>query len=77
MPVRVVDGEVHTAAEDEAHGTLRVGPATQGGIVMFNIESKHAVVGPSAAPVAVSAFRLADDLWDTGIGALIPADPAR
>ncbi len=76
-PIEVIGGEVRVTTEAEAHGTLRVGPAAQGGIVMFNVESEYAVVGPSAAPIAASAFRLADDLWDTGICPLIPADVVR
>jgi hypothetical protein len=77
VPIQVIDGEVRSTTEEEAHGTLRVGPAMQGGIVIFNVESEHAVVGPSAARIAADAFRLADDLWGTGIGPLIPADEVR
>ena len=77
VPIRVIDGEVLTTTEDKAHGTLKVGPSTQGGIVVFSVEPEYAEVGPSAAPIAAAAFRLADDLWGTGIGPLIPADKAR
>ena len=31
VPIQLVDGEVHVASEDEAHGTLKIGPATMGG----------------------------------------------
>jgi hypothetical protein len=44
---------------------------------MLRIDPEHAVVGPSAAPMVASAFRLADDLWGTGVGPLIPADEVR
>jgi hypothetical protein len=77
QPIRLDGGEVHAAPDDAAHGTLSVGPAAMGGVVMLRIEPEHAVVGPSAAPMVTSAFRLADDLWGTGVGPLIPADEVR
>jgi len=77
VPIQVVGSEVRAAPKDEVHGTLKMGPATMGGVVMLHIDPEHATVGPSAAPVAASAFRLADDLWDTGIGELKPADELR
>ena len=77
VPIQLVGGEVHVASEDEAHGNLTIGPATMGGVVMLHIDPQHAIRGPSAAPVAVSAFGLTDDLWDTGIGPLIPSTNLR
>jgi len=77
VPIHLVGNEVHMASEDEAHGTLTIGPATIGGAVILHIDPQHASRGPSAAPVAISAFRLADDLWDAGIGPLIASDEVR
>ena len=77
VPIQLAGREVHVASEAEAHGTLTIGPATMGGAVILHIDPQHAIRGPSAAPVAISAFRLADDLWDAGIGPLIASDEVR
>jgi len=74
VPIHLVGGEVHVASADESHGTLTIGPATIGGAVILHVDPQHAIRGPSAPPVAISAFRLADDLWDAGIGPLIASD---
>ncbi|MBI5157092.1 MAG: hypothetical protein HZA58_03650, partial [Acidimicrobiia bacterium] len=70
------DGATLTpAAEAEGNATLECGPAAAGGMVRFTLDPEHVVSGVQAAPVVAAAFGLADELWDTGIGPLIPAAP--
>jgi hypothetical protein len=77
LPI-VVEGDTALPADGAAgHGTLTRGPGHQGGMVFVSIEPQYLESGTSAAPVLAAAFRLADELWDTGIGRLIPATPAR
>jgi hypothetical protein len=77
IPIAVRDGSVHPADGDAGHGTLTRGPGHQGGMVFVALEPQHLEQGRSAAPILAEAFRLADRLWNTGIGPLIPAMPAR
>jgi hypothetical protein len=75
--IRLSGNTVRTCDEAERHGDLRLGPASVGATVLGSIEPDHARHGPSAAPIAVSALALADDLWSTGIGPLLPARQVR
>jgi hypothetical protein len=77
VPVAISGDAVVVSDVDSAQGSLSFGPSAQGGLVMFRISPEHAIRGPSAAPIAISAAALADDLWDAGIGELIPATPVR
>jgi hypothetical protein len=62
--------------EQDANATLTRGPATHGSLVRFSLDPEATPAGTFAAPIVAAAFRLADDLWDIGIGELIPATPA-
>ena len=56
---------------DEANaGSLELGPASTGSLVIYKAKDDDAPIGPSFAPQAAEAFRVADELWDTGIGEL-------
>ena len=59
--------------EGEGNAILERGPAAAGGVVRFTLDPEHIVAGTQASPVIAAAFALADKLWDTGIGPLIPA----
>lgn len=65
-----------TPTEDasEATGTLEIGPASAGSLVRFTPLSL--APGDRLAPWAVAAYKLADRLWHTGIGALTAPDEA-
>lgn len=60
-------------AGEEPDGTLQFGPGELGGFVLFRPDPAHTPVGPSVAPRAAAALRLADEIWDLGIGPLSPA----
>ncbi|MGI9647208.1 MAG: hypothetical protein ACR2OI_01680 [Acidimicrobiia bacterium] len=63
--------------EDEAHGTLERGPAASGGVVRILFEDAAVDAGDPAAPAVAAAFRLADELWNTGLGRLEAATDVR
>jgi hypothetical protein len=58
------------------HGMLELGPSPMGGLVRLAMDPGSVPAGTFGAPVAQAGFALADELWDTGIGPLIPATPA-
>lgn len=59
------------------HGKLVLGPSTAGSFLRLMADSAHLPSGPSFAPRAASAMRLADAIWGCGIGELIPAPDVR
>jgi hypothetical protein len=72
------DGRLESDAESESGtGTLAYGPGAQGGFVRFTPDADATPRGPSFAPQVVEAFRLADELWQTDIGSLVPAPDLR
>jgi hypothetical protein len=75
----VFEGEGYRRAADETtpDATLEFGPGTLGGFVRFVPDPERTPVGASLAPRAAAALRLADEIWDTGIGALTPARAVR
>jgi len=77
LAISVRDEVVVPAGSGAGHGTLTRGPGHQGGMVFVSIDPEHLGIGRSAAPILASAFRLADELWNTGIGRLLPAVPVR
>jgi hypothetical protein len=77
VPIAMDGDDIAVVGEEAAHGTLEIGPATMGGAVILRIDPAHARRGPSAAPVVAAAFQLADELWQAGIGPLLPASKAR
>lgn len=60
------------APGEEPHGTLMVGAAATGGVLLCRLTSDVAPLepGPSAAPLAVSLLELADERWGTGTAGL-------
>jgi hypothetical protein len=75
----VVEGRTVRVAEpgEVAHGSLMVGEAAMGGVVLARLTDADRPLdrGASAAPVAVALLDLADELWGTGTAGLTP--PAR
>lgn len=61
----------------ESVASLSFGPGDQGGFVRFTPDAGQTPAGPSAAPLVVSAFAVADQLWDVGLGDLTPAPSVR
>jgi hypothetical protein len=71
------DGTTVTVVDEAgANATLTRGPATHGCLVRFRLDPEATPVGRFAAPVVAAAFQLADELWGSGIGDLVPATPA-
>jgi hypothetical protein len=64
-------------AEEQSHGKLMLGPSATGAFVMFEPQADRVLPGRSIAPMVVSAFALADEIWGTGIGPLEPARDVR
>jgi hypothetical protein len=75
--VRLEDGGVVACDEENAHGTLSVGPAVHGSVVMFRVGTEHTPVGVQAAPIVWSALHLARERWDLPIPDLEPAPDVR
>ncbi len=77
-PVIVAGDNVREAHDGEAaHGVLMLGPSAMGGYLRFEPMPMSVRRGSSLAPMVVSAFALADELWDTNIGSLEPAPDLR
>ena len=56
---------------DEADALLTLGPGPRNGSSLrLVLDTDRHPVGPSIAPKVVSAFGVADDLWDLGLGSL-------
>ncbi len=70
----VDDGARVTDAPEPA--LLRVGPASQGCLVQLKLAAHHPA-GPSVAPQAIAAARLADELWKLDIPPLMAAPDVR
>ena len=77
----VSDGEASVAVagdgKDANAGILELGPNPAGSLVFYRAAAGDAPIGPSFAPRAVAAFRVADEMWDTGIGELTYARVVR
>lgn len=76
-PVRLEGTEVVESGAGEAHGTVSLGPANPGAVVMFRVGAEHSPVGVQAAPIVWSALQLARDRWDLPIPDLEPAPDVR
>ena len=63
--------------DEQAAGTLWVGPSNVGGFVRLALDPASIPVGPPVAPLAVDAFALADERLATSIGPMSPARPVR
>jgi hypothetical protein len=75
----VLDGSCYRVArpDEPDHGTLSLGPSAVGGMVRLDPDPARLTPGTSLAPLAVAAFALADELWDTDIGPTQAAPPVR
>jgi hypothetical protein len=74
--VVVAGDRVRLAADgEEGNGELMLGPSPAGGYLRFEPQPQAVPRGSSLAPMVASAYALADELWDTGIGSLQPARP--
>ncbi len=69
-----VPGDRHRVSSGRARHTTPTGPSDQGGFLAFTPDRDRVARGPSVAPRAIDAFRVADE----GLGvALGPLEPAR
>ena len=64
VPIRIGRHAIERARDEDAHGTLDIGPAPAGSYALLRPEQEHVPVGPSAAGLAVSVARLAAATWD-------------
>jgi hypothetical protein len=67
------DGAVRTDDEEEAAGTLRVGPSTFGSVVIVSLKFERIPVGPSLAPRVPQIIALARALWGVSLPDVEPA----
>jgi hypothetical protein len=73
-----IDGSYRVAESGEpAHAELTIGPSDVGSFVRFTPAPERMRIGQSIAPRVVAAFRVADAVAGTAIGALEPARAAR
>ena len=74
--IRFDDGVARTVDvdDDNADGTLEVGPSAPGSAVMVKLDPEKVGVGEPMAPLVAAAARLAVDLWDVD---LPPLEAAR
>lgn len=62
------DGGAHAVGEDEeADGTMHIGPSAFGGIIFARFEPSRTPVGPSIAPKALPLIELARSTWGVTI----------
>ena len=78
LPVVFEGGACRPAGQDgPVDGALSFGPSGVGGFVRLALDPDRVPVGRSVAPLAVAAFALADERFDSGIGPLEPARAVR
>ena len=67
--IRFKDGRVVAVDPDnrEKDGTMEIGPAAMGSIIVVKLEADRMPVGPSVAPRAIQVIDLARDLWGVEI----------
>lgn len=67
-------GDRVEVVDDEAEATMEVGPAGAGGsFLRMRLDPERVAAGPSVAPKAVAACRLAAELWGVELPDLEPA----
>ena len=71
LPIAISRGRVVRCDDSDRHGKLSFGPSAQGGLIMLQVDPEHIPVGRSAAPLVASAFALADEVWEVGIGPVV------
>jgi hypothetical protein len=70
------DGAEPAEPEGTVDATMELGPAPAGSIVIMRFDPQRNPIGPSAAPRALRALRLAAGLWDVDVPPMVPApDP--
>lgn len=69
----VLNGTALERTGSTPHGTLAIGGSLGGSYVLLKLDQEHIPVGPPAAPIAVSAARLASKTWDLGLLDVTPA----
>ncbi len=67
------DRAVAIDADKPNDGTMEIGPAAFGTIVIVRLDPDHTEIGPSVAPLAIKTLDLARDLWDVRAPNLEPA----
>ncbi len=78
VPIRLTGGTWTPATDpEEANGTLIRGPAAAGGFIRMSLEPGTLEPSATTAPLVAAAFALADRLWETGIGEIVPAADVR
>jgi hypothetical protein len=78
LPVTFEGGACRPAPDGRpGDGMLSFGPSGVGGFVRLALDPDRVPVGQSVAPLAVTAFALADERFGTGIGPLEPARAVR
>ena len=73
VPIEITPRVIQPAPEGASHGTLDIGPAPAGCYALLRPEQEHVPSGVSAAPLAVSAARLAAETWNLTTEDLEPA----
>ncbi|MEN8234209.1 MAG: hypothetical protein ABFR89_04735 [Actinomycetota bacterium] len=72
--VRFDDGSaVAVDADGENDGTMEIGSAAMGSIIIMKLDSDRMPIGPSVAPRAIQAIDLARELWGIDVPPLVPA----
>ncbi len=56
-------GAISVEADGECDGTMEIGPASMGSIIIMKLDPDRTPIGPSVAPRAIQAIDLARDLW--------------
>ncbi len=59
--------------EPEVDATMRIGPSAFGSVLMVHFDPERTPVGPSAAPRALAAVELAEELWRIDVPPLAAA----
>ncbi|GMQ94119.1 MAG: hypothetical protein BMS9Abin12_1603 [Acidimicrobiia bacterium] len=67
------DRAVAIDTDEPNDGTMTIGPAAFGAIVIVQLDPDRTEVGPSVAPLAIKTLDLARDLWDVDAPQLEPA----
>lgn len=63
IPIRIGSDAIERAGDEDAHGSLDIGPAPAGSYALLRPDQEHVPIGPSAAGLAVSVARLAAETW--------------
>jgi hypothetical protein len=64
------DTAVAVDPDDDADAVMDLGRSVHGGLIIMRFDPEGTPIGPSVAPLAVRAARLANDLWGVGLPAV-------